>query len=138
MVTGMLLPSDKFSNIEVTNGKITEVNDSNVVFGITMPGLKDSLDMKFDNEKLDLDVPEYFEVTADVTDFELDMMMSMATSNFLSDLETDDLNIDNLRIRSMNYRMRLTAHRRYQPACRCNTAACRRKQGTGRRYTAVK
>ena len=67
MVTGMLLPSDKFSNIEVTNGKITEVNDSNVVFGITMPGLKDSLDMKFDNEKLDLDVPEYFEVTADVT-----------------------------------------------------------------------
>ena len=57
MVTGMLLPSDKFSNIEVTNGKITEVNDSNVVFGITMPGLKDSLDMKFDNEKLDLDVP---------------------------------------------------------------------------------
>ena len=97
MVTGMLLPSDKFSNIEVTNGKITEVNDSNVVFGITMPGLKDSLDMKFDNEKLDLDVPEYFEVTADVTDFELDMMMSMATSNFLSDLETDDLNIDNLK-----------------------------------------
>ena len=97
MVTGMLLPSDNFSNIEVTNGKITEVNDSNVVFGITMPGLKDSLDMKFDNEKLDLDVPEYFEVTADVTDFELDMMMSMATSNFLSDIDTDDLSIDNLK-----------------------------------------
>ena len=65
--------------------------------------------MKFDNEKLDLDVPEYFEVTADVTDFELDMMMSMATSNFLSDIDTDDLSIDNLRIRSMNYRMRLTS-----------------------------
>lgn len=97
MVTGMLLPSHNFSNIEVTNGKITEVNDSNVVFGITMPGLKDSLDMKFDNEKLDLDVPEYFEVTADVTDFELDMMMSMATSNFLSDIDTDDLSIDNLK-----------------------------------------
>lgn len=97
MVTGMLLPSDTFSNIEVTNGKITEVNDSNVVFGITMPGLKDSLNMKFDNEKLDLDIPEYFEVTADVTDFELDMIMSMATSNFMSDIETEDLNINNLK-----------------------------------------
>lgn len=97
MVTGMFLSSDTFSNIEVTNGKITEVNDSNVVFGITMPGLKDSLNIQFDNEKLDLDIPEYFEVTADVVDFELDMIMSMATSNFLSDIDADDLNIDNLK-----------------------------------------
>lgn len=97
MITGMVLPSEKFSNIEVTNGKLTEANDSNVVFGITMPGLKDSLNLKFDDEKLDLDIPEYFEVTADVTDFELEMTMSVATSNFLSDVDTEDFTIDDLK-----------------------------------------
>lgn len=97
MVTGMILPSDKFSNIQVTNGKITENDDTNVVLGITMPGLKESLDLSFDGEKLDLDIPEYFEVTADVTDFELDMTMSVATSNFLSDVNVDDLTIDDLK-----------------------------------------
>lgn len=97
MVTGMVLSSDKFSNIEVTNGKVTQANDSNIVYGITMPGLKDSLDMKFDDEKLDLDIPETFEVTADVADFELDMMMSMATSNFLSDVNTEDFTIADLK-----------------------------------------
>lgn len=97
MVTGMVLPSDQFSNIEVTNGKVTQANDSNIVYGITMPGLKDSLNMKFDNETLDFDIPEYFEVTADVTDFELDMMMSMATSNFLSDVHTEDFTIADLK-----------------------------------------
>lgn len=97
MMTGMVLPSDKFSNIEVTNGKISELSDSNVVLGITMPGLKDTLSLKFDSETLDMDIPEYFEVTADVKDFELDMSMSVATSNLLSDANVDDLSLDSLK-----------------------------------------
>lgn len=100
MVTGMVLPSDKFTDIEVTNGKLTQVNDSNVVYGITMPGLKESLNLKLDNKDLDLDIPEYFEVTANVTDFELEMTMSMATSNFLSDIDTDDFTLDDLKAKT--------------------------------------
>lgn len=97
MITGMALPTDKFSNIEVTNGKISELSDSSVVLGITMPGLKDSLSLKFDGEALDMDIPEYFEVSADVTDFELDMSMSVATSNLLTDVNVDDISIDSLK-----------------------------------------
>lgn len=97
MITGMVLPSEHFSNIEVTNGKLSEVSDSTVVIGMTMPGLKESLSLKFDNETLDMDIPEYFEVTADVTDFELDMSMSVATSNLLSDLNADEISIDSLK-----------------------------------------
>ena len=37
MLTGMVLPKDKFSNIEVTNGKVTQVNDNNIVIGAAMP-----------------------------------------------------------------------------------------------------
>ncbi|MDO5402855.1 MAG: hypothetical protein Q4F11_05390 [Eubacteriales bacterium] len=97
MVTGMALPTDKFSNIEVTNGKISELSDSSVVLGITMPGLKDSLNLKLDGKTLDMDIPEYFELTADVTDFELDMSMSVATSNLLTDMDIDDISIDSLK-----------------------------------------
>lgn len=99
MITGMVLPSEHFSNIEVTNGKLSEVSDSTVVIGMTMPGLKESLNLKFDNETLDMDIPEYFEVTADVTDFELDMSMSVATSNLLPDLNADEISIDSLKSR---------------------------------------
>lgn len=89
MITGMMLPNDNFSNVEVTNGKVVEASDSNVVVGITMPGLKDSLNISFDGKKADLDIPEYFEVSADVTDFSLDMTLSVATSNLLTDAALD-------------------------------------------------
>ena len=96
MITGMMLPNDNFSNVEVTNGKVVEAADSNVVVGITMPGLKDSLNISFDGKKADLDIPEYFEVSADVTDFSLDMTLSVATSNLLTDANLDDLNLNDL------------------------------------------
>lgn len=97
MVTGMMLPTDVFSNVEVTNGKLTKVGDNIVAVGMTMPGLKDTMNLKFNNETLDLDIPEYFELTADVTDFSLDMTMSVATSNFLSDMDVDDITLDDLK-----------------------------------------
>ncbi|MDO5383132.1 MAG: hypothetical protein Q4F06_10520 [Eubacteriales bacterium] len=97
MVTGMMLPTDKFSNVEVTNGKVTKVGDNVVALGITMPGLKDSLNLKFDTETLELDIPEYFEVTADVKDFELDMTMSVATTNIFSSLDIDNMSVDSLK-----------------------------------------
>lgn len=96
MITGMMLPNDNFSNVEVTNGKVVEASDSNVVVGITMPGLKDSLNISFDGKKADLDIPEYFEVSADVTDFSLDMTLSVATSNLLTDANLDDINLNDL------------------------------------------
>ena len=53
-----------------------------------MPGLADMLNLK------GIELPEYFEVTADVNKFSLDMTMSVATSNFLSDVNVDDISID--------------------------------------------
>lgn len=90
MVTGMLLPSETFSNVEVTNGKLTKVGDKIVALGITMPGLSDTL-------KVDIDIPEYFELTADVNNFELEMSMSVATTNFLSDIDVENISIDELK-----------------------------------------
>lgn len=94
MITGMILSSDKFSNIEVTNGKMIESDKGNIVVGITMPGLKESLNLSFDGELADIDIPQYFEVMADVNDFELDMTMSVATSNAFTAANLDELNLD--------------------------------------------
>lgn len=97
MITGMMLPTDVFSNVEVTNGKLTKVGDNIVAVGMTMPGLKDTMNLKFNNKSLDLDIPEYFELTADVKNFSLDMTMSVATSNLLSDMNADDITLDDLK-----------------------------------------
>ena len=96
MITGTLLPTDKFSNVEVTNGKVSKVGDNIIALGMTMPGLKDTLNLKFDDESLDMDIPEYFEISADVEDFELDMSMSVATTSVLDDIDTDDFSVAKL------------------------------------------
>ena len=96
MITGTLLPTDKFSNVEVTNGKVSKVGDNIIALGMAMPGLKDTLNLKFDGESLDMDIPEYFEISADVEDFELDMSMSVATTSTLNDIDTDDFSLAKL------------------------------------------
>lgn len=96
MITGTLLPTDKFSNVEVTNGKVSKVGDNIIALGMTMPGLKDTLNLKFDGESLDMDIPEYFEISADVEDFELDMSMSVATTSVLDDIDIDDFSVAKL------------------------------------------
>lgn len=58
MVTGMILSSDVFSNIEVTNGKVISDGDKNVVVGLAFPGLKSSLNLASYDKLDDVDIPE--------------------------------------------------------------------------------
>lgn len=99
MVSGMLLPTENFSNVEVTNGKCISDGDKAVVVGCAMPGLKDSLNFSSTNfNSDDFDIPDYVEVTADVTDFELSMTMSAAVPDLLSNINIDDIDsVDDLK-----------------------------------------
>ena len=69
-VTAMVL-DDSFTNVEVTNGKVQSNGDSNIIIGYALPGIKDSLGVEDSDFIDDLDLPEYFEVSADVENFEL-------------------------------------------------------------------
>jgi len=98
MVSGMMLDSDKFSNVEISNGKVISDGGNYVVMGVAVPGLKESLDIDDDkweelNEDGELDekLTNHFEVTADTTDFELGMTITMASSDILSDFGLTDL-----------------------------------------------
>lgn len=107
MISGMILPRDTFSNIEVTNGRLLSEGNNSVVVGVAFPGLKESIDLddlkekasdKVDSNELDeLEIPDYIEVTADTENFELGMTMTVAMSDVLSDINlTDSIDLSDL------------------------------------------
>lgn len=85
MITGMILPSENFTNVAVSSGKIISDGNNEVVVGMAMPGLEESLGLT--DKNVDIDMPSYFEVTADVTDFALTMTATVATADVLSDFD---------------------------------------------------
>ncbi len=107
MISGMVLPSDTFSNIEVENARLISEGDNYLVVGMAFPGLKNSLDieglkadMEDEEKKKELDeinIPEYIEVSADAVNFNLSMTMTMAMSDILSDISlTDSIDLDDM------------------------------------------
>ena len=93
MVTGMILSTDNFSNVTVDNGKVISDGSRNIVIGLGMPGMKESLDLS-DDIADDVDIPEGFTMEADVTDCEMSSAFTVAMSDIFSDIDFD--NIDGL------------------------------------------
>lgn len=90
-LTGMVL-EDNFQNVEIDNGKIVDYDDTKIVIGYGAPGFKDHLISevsKAEDYLKDIEIPESFTVTADVTDFEMDMALTFATSE-IGDMDLED------------------------------------------------
>jgi putative membrane protein len=97
-ISGMIL-GDNFSDVTVTNGKVIADGDNNMVIGYALPGLKESLGVDEDDFEGDVSIPDYFEVTANVEDFELNMTMTAVVnaSNFVgAEGEADTSSVDEL------------------------------------------
>lgn len=89
-VTAMVL-DDNFTNVEVTNGKVQSNGDGNIVIGYALPGIKDSLGVEDSDFIDDLDLPEYFEVSADVENFKLSTAMTLvANAGSMVSMSTGD------------------------------------------------
>lgn len=94
MLTGMALDNSSFSNIAVTNGRIVSDGNRSYVIGLAMPGLQDDLGVSTD----DLDIPDYVEITADASDFELTTTITLATNSVFNELDSTKLaDLDNLK-----------------------------------------
>lgn len=87
----MFLPSDTFSNIKVTNGKVMTNGDDNIIIGYASPGLADSLKLESYGPTEDISIPEYVEVTADASEFELGFTATVVTPGAFADMDTEDL-----------------------------------------------
>lgn len=91
-MTALMLDGDVFSNVKVSNGKTISDGADTIVMGYAMPGLKTSLG----SMAKDSDVPEYFEVSATVRDFQLKSAMTIVTAGLMSDLNVDDMGFEDL------------------------------------------
>lgn len=87
MLTGMLLDNDNFRNVRVSNGKLINDGDRTAVIGIALPGMQENLGIGKDK----IDIPDYVEITADVTDFSFGMTVTIATNELFNNLDTSKL-----------------------------------------------
>ena len=92
MLTGMLLDTEVFRNVTISNGKLINDGDRIAVVGIAFPGLQE--DLAISKEKLD--IPDYVEISADVENFEMGMTMTLATTELFGAIDSDKLNLHEL------------------------------------------
>lgn len=91
VISTMLLSEDHASNIKVENGKVMDIDGQKLVVGYACPGLTKSLKLTTYEPTEDIDIPEYVEVMADVTDFSLDFTATIISSGLLEDMDLKDL-----------------------------------------------
>ncbi len=94
-ITGTILDSNKFTNVQLENGKIISETDGNITLaGYAVVGL---------NENLGTNVlPNSFTIEADVNEFAMNETYSLATNELFADIDTSKLtSLDSL-ISSMN------------------------------------
>lgn len=88
------LDEDVFSNVTVTNGKVMRLGDSGMAVGFALPGMAQALNLERLSYTEDIDIPDYFEISADVRDFSLDFTATMVSAGILDDMEEDNLTLD--------------------------------------------
>ena len=90
MVTGLILPDDVFSNVIIDNGKVISDGQRQLVLGVAMPGLRESLGMEEgegDWASDSLTLPESLEIQADVKDFSMGSTFTLGLTDVLEDLD---------------------------------------------------
>lgn len=92
-MTGLILDNDNFSNVTTDNAKVIDDGDRHLIAGYAMPGLKESLGL---DDSIDLDIPSSVDIEADTTDFSLDPMLTLVSSDFFGDADVDNLNAGNI------------------------------------------
>ena len=94
MMSGMMLDSKKFSNVTVTNGKVISDGDRIMLAGIAFPGLQHDLGLNRD----EIDIPSFFEVTADVKDFALGTTVTIAANALTKNIDPNQIDsLDDLK-----------------------------------------
>ncbi len=98
MLTGLILDDNSFRNVEVSNGKLINDGTRSIIVGVAFPGMQNNLNIN----KNDFDIPDYIEISADVTNFEMTTTITIATNEIFNEIDTKNLNdIDSL-VNSMN------------------------------------
>ena len=79
------LDGEKYTNVTVSSGRVVNDGARYAVVGVSLPGLKEDLDID-DNT---VDIPESVTIEADVTDFDEFGLYLLVTNSVFSDLDID-------------------------------------------------
>ncbi len=79
------LPTKTFQNVQLSEGKLFSDGNTQMVVFLTMPGMNQSLNLTTSSikELNDLSIPEEFDITTDVKDFELSSIAVAATPELI-------------------------------------------------------
>ncbi|MCH5265979.1 MAG: hypothetical protein J1F02_08770 [Lachnospiraceae bacterium] len=88
LITGMILPTEKFSQVEVDNGRLINDGSNQIVVGVGTPGLAESLSLDKEYAKK---LHSEFTITAQVTDFSMGNTFTYASPSLLNELQLDKI-----------------------------------------------
>lgn len=88
MVTGMILSSDNFSDVEIDNGRVINDGSNQIVVGYGVPGLAESLGVEDGTAE---EIPEEFTIKAETTDFSMGNTFTFGSPSLLNDIDLDDV-----------------------------------------------
>lgn len=89
-ISAVMLPSDVFTNVEISSGKVLEDEEQSIAAGLAFPGLKDSLRLADYEPTEKVDIPDFIEVTADAEKFELELTATVISAGMFADMDVDD------------------------------------------------
>ncbi len=105
VMSGMILDDAKFTNVAVTNGTVISDGNKDIVVGMAFPGLVDSLNgSRVSDESVlnkiedEIKIPSEVSVSADTSDFELGMTMTMVSSDVMGALGLENVDTSNMRL----------------------------------------
>lgn len=97
-ISAVFLDSEKFADVEVENGKAVKADGNIVAMGYALPGLSRGLNLKGYEPTKEIDLPEYVEISAYTTDFQIEYTATVFTNGLFEDVKNSDLkDIDDLR-----------------------------------------
>lgn len=83
MITGLVLDTEKFTNVTIDNGKIISDGERDVAIGMGLPQMKENLGIE------ELEIPDGFTLEADVKDYEVVGGITVATNQIFNDMGTE-------------------------------------------------
>ncbi|MDE5777285.1 MAG: hypothetical protein K2I10_02060 [Lachnospiraceae bacterium] len=91
MASAVILPIDNFSNVKISQGKMVSEGSNQILVVYGMPGLAESLNLSGDiRDEIEKKINDTVTITADVTDFSMKPIYTVATSEEFSDIDLDD------------------------------------------------
>lgn len=91
MLSMILLPEEHFSNVEINHGRLISVGDEMMAVGYALPGAEETLKLGDYEPTEEIEIPSYVEITADVTDFELEFTETIASTGLFGEIDTEKL-----------------------------------------------